>query len=73
MDPADFLEQSADHIITRYEIYILTGQCSDTEKLKIIKEFVNWCVKEDEKDLIAPRAKDGKSFLQRREENNEHK
>ena len=68
MNLADFYELASDDLITQYEVYILTGQCSDKEKLAIIKEFVDWCVKDYEESLHAPRYPDKKSFWQRREE-----
>lgn len=68
MDLADFYEQASDHLTIQYEAYILTGQCFDKEKLAIIREFVDWCVKDDEESLHAPRRPDSKSFWQRREE-----
>jgi hypothetical protein len=68
LDPADLIEANTEYIMLRHDWYLLSHPDCPKDKLKIIEEFVAWCVEEDKKDLDAPRAKDGKSFRQRREE-----
>lgn len=64
IDQADLCDINAEHVVYRYEAWILSGHSPDAP----LREFVEWCRGEDEHDLHAPRCPDGKSFYQRREE-----
>jgi hypothetical protein len=73
MNQADLLEECSEHIKARLMHYMLDHADCDPAKLSAIKEFVDYCCQEDQKDLDVPRASDGKSFRQRREEKAESK
>jgi hypothetical protein len=72
-DPADFLEDASDHLVIRMEHYLFDNVNISPTKYKIIQEFVEWCIKEDQKDLDIPRAPDKTSFRQRRRDKINHK
>lgn len=64
---ADFLEEVAEYVPTKFAHMILDGKLSK-EDSEVVSEFVNFIVKEVREELQTPRNIDGKSFLQRREE-----
>jgi hypothetical protein len=62
------IEDNSEYIQIRYCHYLLDNPELSADKIKIISDFVKYCVAEDQKDLNTPRAPDRKSFNQRREE-----
>jgi hypothetical protein len=65
---ANQIEDNSEHIGIRYFHYLLDHPELGDDKMKIILDFADYCVAENQKDLDTPRAPDGKSFNQRREE-----
>jgi hypothetical protein len=64
MDQADRIEEFIDHLKIKYAHWLFDGNNLNEEP--IIAKFIDWCVKDLEKDLHAKRAIDGKSFFERR-------
>ena len=54
-----FLTESIEHLQVRYSQWLLSGQTGG------VRDFVEWCVYEDKKDLHTKRNPDGKSYLER--------
>jgi hypothetical protein len=61
---ADLIEHATEYLQYRMEHWILDGRPLTED----IKNFVAWCREQDKNDLHCKRGKDGKSFVERREE-----
>lgn len=64
MNQADFLEEFVEHLQIKYMHWLFEGNLTNNDA---IIEFLDWCIKDANKELHEPRGKDGKSFFQRRE------
>jgi hypothetical protein len=64
MDQADFLEEFSEALRLRQMHFVLDKGREPSSA----QEFVAYCINQNEHDLHAKRANDGKSFFQRREE-----
>ncbi len=66
---ADFLEASLDHLITNQEKWFFDNVLdAPPEKIKAIKEFVEWVKDETKRQLHVKRAPDNMSFVERRDQ-----
>ena len=61
---ADLIELASEHLQYHIEGWILSGH----ELTKDVEEFYKWCLEQDKEALHCKRAKDRKSFYERREE-----
>lgn len=66
MNDANFIEDFIEHLTIKYCHWLFEGNESNADVVK----FIDWCVKDANNDLHAPRGRDGKSFFQRREDDN---
>jgi hypothetical protein len=66
INDAYLIEVFIDRLKIKYAHWLFDG--NDLNEEPIVAKFIDWCVKDLEKDLHAKRAKDGKSFFERRAE-----
>lgn len=64
---ANQLEEHSELLSIRLFHYMLDHN-PNADTLKILEEFVSFCIEKNEEDLNTPRGKDNKSYNQRREE-----
>lgn len=67
MNHADMIEEFIVTLRIKYMHWMFEGNTNAE-----VTKFVEWVIKDEEKALHTPRGKDGKSFFQRREEENEN-
>jgi hypothetical protein len=67
---ADLIEECSDHILSRYESYLFDHPYITQSEQQTVARFVEWCRQEDKHAIDTPRAPDGKSFRQRRDNGN---
>jgi hypothetical protein len=65
--PASLIEEHISRITMDYECWLFKYANSSEENLKVIREFVNWCITKNLEDLHIPRGRDGTSFFERRQ------
>lgn len=63
---ADYLEEYMDSVVLHYETWVLLEGHKTPERIPIVREFVDWLLKEAKNDLVCPRGRKGISFLEGR-------
>lgn len=64
----DRIADNSDYIATRFAHFMFAHSNISEHHQTIVREFVAWCIAEDQKDLDAPRGRDGKSYRERAQE-----